>query len=97
MGIGGGEPHAVQVAGPERAQELRPRALAPAVEAGAAEELLVPGGREADRGDERYARVAAAGPVPYVGRVQLDVGVLALDRSGPEGLGLLVQPGAERR
>lgn len=57
----------------------------------------MPGGRHADRRDERDARVAPAGPALHVGRVEPHVGVLALDRPGPERLGLLVQTGAQRR
>lgn len=97
VGVGHREPHAAQAPVPEGAEELGPGGLALAVEAGAAEELLVPGGRHADRRDERDARVAPAGPALHVGRVEPHVGVLALDRPGPERLGLLVQPGAQRR
>ena len=97
VGVGHREPHAAQPPVPEGAEELGPGGLALAVEAGAAEELLVPGGRHADRRDERDARVAPAGPALHVGGVEPHVGVLALDRPGPERLGLLVQPGAQRR
>lgn len=55
VGVGHREPHAAQAPVPEGAEELGPGGLALAVEAGAAEELLVPGGRHADRRDERDA------------------------------------------
>jgi hypothetical protein len=97
MGVRDDELHPAQAAAGEAAQELDPERLGLAVADGHAEHLAPAIGIDADRHDHGDGDDLVVAPDLHVGGVEPDIGPVALDRSGQEGVHALVDLGTQAR
>ena len=97
MRIGDDQLDAAQAAPGQAAQELHPERLGLAMAGGHAEHFAPAVGVHAHGDDDGGGNDAVVAPDLDVGGVQPDVGLIALDRAGEEGVHALINLAAQAR